>query len=143
MKTVEIYTDGACSGNPGRGGYAAILLYGAKKKIVAGGEKETTNNRMEMRAVIEALGALNQPCEVKIYSDSSYVVNAFNEGWLQNWQRTNFNNHKIKNIDLWEQLAERLKPHKYMFIKVKGHSDNEYNNECDRLAVAEVLKIEN
>ena len=141
MKMVDIYTDGACSGNPGMGGWACILLYKDKKKILSGSEPLTTNNRMEMLAVINALKALNQSCIVSIYSDSAYVVNPFEKNWIEAWQSTNFKNGKLKNLDLWQELIEILKKHKYNFIKVKGHADNAYNNECDKLATGEIDKL--
>ena len=134
MKEVSIYTDGACSGNPGPGGYGAILIYRSHVKKVYGGEPETTNNRMELRGPIEALKLLKEPCFVNLYSDSSYVVNTFTLGWYEAWEKINFKNKA--NVDLVTELAELCRIHKVRWIKVKGHADNEYNNECDRLAVA-------
>lgn len=134
MKEVSIYTDGACSGNPGPGGYGAILIYCSHVKKVYGGEPETTNNRMELRGPIEALKLLKEPCFVNLYSDSSYVVNTFTLGWYEAWEKINFKNKA--NVDLVTELAELCRIHKVRWIKVKGHADNEYNNECDRLAVA-------
>lgn len=144
MKTVDIYTDGACSGNPGNGGWAAILIYGNIKKEISGGEKQTTNNRMELRAVIEGLKALKQPCKVNLYSDSAYVVNAFLNNWIIDWQLNNWktsSNKEVKNIDLWSELLDLLSIHKVTWHKVKGHSDNELNNACDLLARKEILKL--
>ena len=137
MKEVTIYTDGACSGNPGPGGWRAILIYGENKKEISGGEKETTNNIMEITAVIERLKLLKYPCDVKLYSDSAYVVNAFNNNWVESWQKNGWINSKkeeVKNKELWKELIELTKTHNVTFIKVKGHSDNEFNNRCDELA---------
>lgn len=137
MKTVDIYTDGACSGNPGKGGWGAILMYGQKQKEISGGESLTTNNRMELTAVIKALEGLKEPCVINLYSDSSYVINAFNNDWLTSWQRKGWrtaNGSEVKNIDLWQFLVKLSKTHKITWHKVKGHSDNEYNNRCDLLA---------
>ena len=137
MKEVTIYTDGACSGNPGPGGWGAILIYGENKKEISGREKETTNNIMEITAVIESLKLLKYPCDVKLYSDSAYVVNAFNNNWVESWQKNGWINSKkeaVKNKELWKELIELTKTHNVTFIKVKGHSDNEFNNRCDELA---------
>lgn len=138
MKEVEIYTDGACSGNPGDGGWGAILVYKGKEKILSGHEKNTTNNRMELRAAIEGLKALKEPCRVKLYSDSAYLVNSINEGWIKNWKNNGWTRGKkkeeLKNPDLWKEIEQLIKIHSVEFIKVKGHSDNEYNNRCDKLA---------
>lgn len=137
MKKITIYTDGACSGNPGDGGYGAILMYGDYIKEISGGEINTTNNRMEMKAVIEALKMLKEPCEVEIYSDSAYVVNAFNENWIENWRARNWrksDGKAVLNVELWQMLIKLTNKHSVKFIKVKGHSDNEYNNRCDELA---------
>ncbi len=141
MKTVEIYTDGACSGNPGPGGWAAVLLYGDNKKEISGGEPHTTNQKMEMRAAVEALKALKYPCRVNLYSDSAYLVNAFNRGWLAKWERNGWKTvqqEPVKNQDLWQELLELARKHQVKFIKVKGHSDNFYNNRCDELARQEI-----
>ncbi len=138
QKNVVIYTDGACSGNPGPGGYAAILIYNNVEKEISDGEPNTTNNKMEMLAVIKALEILKEPCNVTIYSDSAYVVNSINNGWVYNWSSNNWikaDKSKVKNIELWERLLKLLSIHDVKFIKVKGHSDNEYNNRCDKLAV--------
>lgn len=137
MEKVIIYTDGACSGNPGPGGWGAILMYGEHKKEISGGLKETTNNIMEITAVLEALRLLKFECEVKVYSDSAYVVNAFNNGWIYNWMKNGWktaNKEPVKNKELWVELYEFTKKHKIEFIKVKGHADNEFNNRCDELA---------
>ena len=138
MKKVELYTDGACSGNPGPGGYGAILIYNGIEKEISGSEKCTTNNKMEIMAVLKGLQMLKEPCEVTIYSDSAYVVNTIEQGWIYNWKKNNWiksDKSKVKNIDLWEEMLRLTKIHKVKFVKVKGHSDNEYNNRCDRLAV--------
>mgnify|MGYP005764091067 FL=1 len=137
MKKVIIYTDGACSGNPGPGGWGTILMYENTKKEISGGKKDTTNNVMEITAVIEGLKLLKYPCTVEIYSDSAYVVNAFNQHWIANWRKNGWKNSKkedVKNRELWEELESLMKPHEVSFIKVKGHSDNEFNNRCDELA---------
>ena len=137
MEDVTIYTDGACSGNPGPGGWGSILMYKENKKEISGGSKDTTNNIMEITAVLEALKLLKFPCNVKVYSDSAYVVNCFEKGWIYNWKRNNWktaDKQPVKNQELWEELYKYIKIHKVKFIKVKGHSDNQYNNRCDELA---------
>lgn len=137
MKKVEIYTDGACSGNPGVGGWAAILMYNGHKKEISGYDKNTTNNRMELFAIIQGLAQLKEPCEVKIYSDSAYAVEAFNKNWIDNWKNNDWKTaekKEVKNRDLWNDLLIKIKKHSVKFIKVKGHSDNEFNNRCDELA---------
>ena len=139
MKKVDIYTDGACSGNPGAGGYCAILIYKGQEKVISGGEDSTTNNRMELIAVIKGLETLKEPCDVNVYSDSQYVVSAVNEGWLDMWEKANWRENTkrvVKNVDLWQRLIPLIKLHKVKFIKVKGHSDNEYNNRCDKIAIS-------
>ena len=144
MKKVDIYTDGACSGNPGDGGYCAILLYGGNEKIVSGGQHETTNNRMELLAVIEGLKALKEQCIVDLYTDSAYVSNAFLQDWITNWQLNNWktsNKKQVLNRELWEELIILTTKHNVKFIKVKGHADNEFNNKCDEIARAEILKL--
>ena len=144
MKSVILYTDGACSGNPGVGGWAFVLKYKNAEKQVSGGEEQTTNNRMELTAVIKGLEALKEKCSVKIYSDSAYVVNAFVNDWLTPWQLNGWKNSQKKEVlnkDLWEKLLSLTKFHKVEFIKVKGHADNELNNICDKLAVSEVQKL--
>ncbi len=137
MEKVIIYTDGACSGNPGPGGWGAILMYKDTKKEISGGLKDTTNNIMELTAALEALKLLKFPCEVDLYSDSSYLVNGFSQGWIYNWKENNWrtsNKEPVKNKEIWEQIYSFTQIHKVNFIKVKGHSDNEYNNRCDELA---------
>ena len=144
MKEVEIYTDGACSYNPGPGGYCAILSYANKEKIISGGEENTTNNRMELIAVIVALKALKEECKVDLYSDSAYVCNAINEKWLITWQFNNWrtaSKKEVQNKDLWQELLQLLSIHKVIFHKVKGHSDNEKNNRCDEVARMVIQKI--
>ena len=145
MKKVTIYTDGACSGNPGPGGWGAILMYGDTRKEISGAKKDTTNNIMEITAVLEALRLLKYECEIEIYSDSAYVVNAFSQGWIYNWIKNNWktaNKEPVKNKELWEELYNFTKVHKIEFIKVKGHSDNEYNNRCDFLATTAIKNLE-
>ena len=139
MKEVTIYTDGACSGNPGPGGWGAILRYGSVVKEMSGGEPETTNNRMELTGVITALSALKEPCRVTLYTDSQYVENAVNLGWLESWRRRGWRRKggEVKNPDLWQALLPLLETHDVTFVWVKGHAENEYNNRCDALAVAE------
>ena len=144
ISEVTIYTDGACSGNPGPGGWAAILMAGGAKKEMSGGERDTTNNRMELMAVIEGLKALKRPCKVDIYSDSAYVVNAFEQNWIGKWVKNGWKNSakaEVANSDLWKELIDLTTMHKVTFHKVKGHADNEFNNRCDVLAVAEWKKI--
>ena len=143
MKKVEIYTDGACSGNPGRGGWGTILLYEGKEKVLSGYDPDTTNNRMELRAALEGLKALKLPCDVRMYSDSSYLVNAFNKEWIKNWKSNGWRTSgkdDVRNKDLWEQLDRLASLHNVTWIKVKGHSDNELNNRCDKLATGEIKK---
>ena len=141
MKKVTIYTDGACSGNPGVGGWGAVLMFNGFEKRISGAEEATTNNRMEMTAVIEGLKCLKEPCEVEVYSDSAYTVNAFHEGWIYGWEKNGFkksDNKPVLNEDLWRVLLELTRIHKVRFIKVKGHADNDYNNICDKLATTAV-----
>jgi len=143
-KQVKIYTDGACSGNPGPGGYGAILMYEENKKEISGGEANTTNNKMELMAAIVALETLKEPCNVELYSDSAYLVNAYNQKWIEGWKKNNWKNSSkkdVKNRDLWERLEKQTSIHNVKFIKVKGHSDNEFNNRCDELAVFESKKF--
>lgn len=137
MEEVVIYTDGACSGNPGPGGWGSILMYKDNKKEISGGKKDTTNNVMELTAVIEALKLLKFKCKVSVYSDSAYVVNAFNQKWIYGWMKNGWKNaskEPVKNKELWQELYELTKVHEVNFVKVKGHSDNEYNNRCDEMA---------
>lgn len=138
LPEVHIYTDGACSGNPGPGGYGAILKYGTHIKEISGGYRHTTNNRMELTAVIKGLRLLKKKCAVTIFSDSRYIVDAMNKGWLKKWMAGGWvksDNEPVKNVDLWKELVELLKPHRVTWVWVKGHSDNELNERCDRMAV--------
>lgn len=137
-KHVDIYTDGACSGNPGPGGYGVILMYGNLKRELSGGEKQTTNNRMELSGVIRGLSALREPCEVALYTDSQYVVNAMTKGWARKWQANGWMRNKREkalNPDLWETLLALCDQHEVTFHWVKGHAENAFNNRCDALAV--------
>ena len=141
MKQVELYTDGACSGNPGAGGYGAILIYKGLEKEISGGEPLTTNNRMEIYAVIAGLECLKEKCRVNIYSDSAYTVNAFTQNWLEGWIRNGWrkaDGKEVANSDLWQSLYDLTRLHEVRFIKVKGHADNAYNNRCDELARAAI-----
>jgi ribonuclease HI len=138
MKEIIIYTDGACSGNPGPGGYGTVLIYNGMRKELSGGYRDTTNNRMEMMGVIKGLEALKNPCKVKIYSDSKYVVDAIEKGWLNNWRKNNWiksNKEKALNVDLWKRMLELMEIHEVSFNWVKGHHECEENNICDQLAV--------
>lgn len=135
MKSVEIFTDGACSGNPGAGGYGAILRYKGVTKEISGGNSNTTNNRMELLAVIEALSLLKEPCEVTLTTDSQYVVNAIEKGWLKSWILSGWKKGKVKNIDLWQKLLPLLEKHQVQFVWVKGHNGHSENERCDQLAV--------
>ncbi len=144
MKRVDIYTDGACSGNPGPGGWAAILVYRGIQKELSGYNRETTNNRMEIFAVIQALRALKEPCKVTVYSDSALVIDAFSKGWIESWKKNNWKTagkDSVKNQDLWKALLIELARHQVEWVKVKGHSDNELNNRCDELARSEIERI--
>lgn len=143
MKQVTIYTDGACSGNPGPGGWGAILMYRDKALEISGYEAHTTNNRMELMAPIQALARLKEPCEVKLYSDSAYLVNAFRKGWLENWQQKNWlksDKKPVENQDLWQEILKYTGVHRIEWIKVKGHADNPHNNRCDELATGEIKR---
>ena len=143
---VVIYTDGACSGNPGAGGWGAILMHGNRAKEISGFEANTTNNRMELTAVIKALQMLKSPCSVELYSDSAYVVNAFLQGWLENWKNNGWigsDKKQVKNLELWQELDRLMSVHSVHFNKVKGHADNEYNNRCDALATGEIAQHAN
>ena len=145
MEEITIYTDGACSGNPGPGGWGAILMYKDNMKEISGGKKDTTNNVMELTAVIEALKLLKFPCKVNLYSDSAYVVNAFLQNWVINWQKNNWktsDKKDVKNKELWKELIELCNIHNVKFIKVKGHADNTYNNRCDELARNAISNLE-
>ena len=140
MKTVSVYTDGACSGNPGPGGWGAILVYNGKEKELSGGEHSTTNNRMELMAAISALEALKEPCRVELYSDSKYLVDAIEKKWLENWQKRGWkkaDKSPVLNPDLWQRLVEASRPHEVIYHWVKGHAGHAYNERCDRLAVAQ------
>lgn len=143
MKTVTIYTDGACSGNPGPGGWGAILMYGAHKKEISGGEPNTTNNRMELTAVISALSLLKEPCTVELWSDSKYVIDGLQKGWAKGWKAKGWVKSDKKpalNPDLWEKLLQLEATHTLHYHWIKGHAENEYNNRCDELAVSESQK---
>ena len=144
MKTVTIYTDGACSGNPGPGGWGAILEWQGHEKELSGGEAQTTNNRMELTAVLTALSLLKEPCTVELYSDSKYVVDAIDKGWLYGWQKKGWvkaDKKPVLNVDLWQQLLPLLARHNVRLHWVKGHAENEKNNRCDQMAVAESKKF--
>ena len=137
MEEITIYTDGACSGNPGPGGWGAILMMGDVRKEISGGSENTTNNIMELSAVIEALKLLKRPCKVNVFSDSAYVVNAFNQKWIYGWIKKNWRTaggDSVKNKELWQELYSLTKVHNVPFNKVKGHADNEFNNRCDEMA---------
>ena len=143
MKKIDLYTDGACSGNPGPGGWGAVLLYKGVEKQISGYATESTNNRMELTAVIMGLCALKEPCDVTVYTDSAYICNAFHNGWTFAWERNGWLNSKrkpVENKDLWISLINKTKDHKVNFVKVKGHADNHYNNICDKLATGEIKK---
>lgn len=144
MKEVSIYTDGACSGNPGPGGWGAVLIYEGTEKEISGGEPDTTNQRMELRAAIEALERLKYPCKVKFYSDSAYLINAFNQNWIRNWERNGWLNSQkkpVENQDLWQRLIGLSRYHQIQWVKVPGHRDNVYNNRCDLLARQSIQSI--
>ncbi|MBE3573357.1 MAG: ribonuclease HI [Moorella humiferrea] len=144
MKEVIIYTDGACSGNPGPGGWGAVLIYGDKRKEICGAEARTTNQRMELTAAISALKALKEPCRVRLYSDSAYLVNAFRQGWLERWQKNGWLTAKkepVENRDLWQELLKQTSRHQVEWLKVKGHGDNTENNRCDELARAAIKRL--
>jgi ribonuclease HI len=135
---VIIYTDGACSGNPGPGGWGALLQWNGREKTLSGGAAHTTNNRMEMRAIIEALKALKRPCEVHLHSDSALIVNTFKQNWIGGWRRRGWkkaNKEPVQNQDLWREMLAAMQPHKIKWVKVKGHADDERNNRVDALAV--------
>lgn len=139
MKHIDIYTDGACRGNPGRGGWGAILVYGDVEKELSGGERETTNNRMELTAVISALSALREPCEVTLTSDSKYVIDAITKGWAVSWRAKGWrkaDKSPALNVDLWETLLDLLERHRVTFVWVRGHNGHPYNERCDALATA-------
>ena len=144
MKLVEIYTDGACSGNPGIGGWASILIFNGVEKTFSGGEPNTTNNKMELTAILEGLKRLKEPCEVILYSDSQYAVSPFIDGRINAWILSGWktaDKKDVKNVELWKSIVELTKVHNVKFVKVKGHSDNEKNNACDKIARGEIDKI--
>lgn len=145
-KTVVIlYTDGACSGNPGPGGWAALLMTTTKQKELSGGESHTTNNRMEMKAVVEGLKALTRSCHVKVHSDSALIINAFTKGWIQNWKKKGWrksDKKPVENRDLWEEILTAMENHTVEWIKVKGHSTDQHNNRVDELAVRASKKFQ-
>ena len=144
MEKVIIYTDGACSGNPGPGGWGAVLMYKGTKKEISGAKNNTTNNVMELTAALEGLKMLKFPCEVELYSDSAYLVNGFSQGWIYNWQKNNWqtsNKEPVKNKEIWQEIYKMTQTHKVKFIKVKGHADNEFNNRCDELARNAIKKL--
>lgn len=144
MKHVIIYTDGACSGNPGPGGWGALLVHGATEREISGAERSTTNNRMELTAALEALAALKEPCRVTIHTDSAYLQRAFTEGWLTKWQRNGWktaSKKPVENRDLWEALLEHAERHEVDWVKVKGHADDVLNNRVDGLAVATMRQM--
>jgi len=141
MREVTIYTDGACSGNPGPGGWAAVLMFEEHLKEISGGDKVTTNNQMELQAVIEALRLLKYPCKVKVHSDSAYIINCFKSRWYVNWEKNGWVNSKkepVANKEQWEELLRHFRTHKIEWIKVKGHAGNKWNERCDELARAAV-----
>jgi len=143
LPRVDIYTDGACSGNPGPGGYGVVLLYNKIEKELSGFCPETTNNRMEMLAAIIGLETLKKPCEVTLYSDSRYLIDSLNKGWVEKWRNNGWmrgKNKQAKNIDLWKRLLSATRHHNVKWAWVRGHSDNEYNNRCDKLATGAIEK---
>ena len=145
MKKVIIYTDGACSGNPGIGGWGAVLVYNGRSKEISGYDKSTTNNRMELFAVIQALRALKECCEVVVHTDSQYVADAFNQNWITTWQLNGWRTagkSDVKNADLWKALLYEVNKHKTTFVKVKGHADVALNERCDQLARGEVERYQ-
>jgi len=144
MDKVVIYTDGACSGNPGKGGWGAILMYGDIKKEISGNNPNTTNNQMELTAPIEALKLLKRPCIVQVYSDSAYLVNAFTNGWIDHWKKNGWktaDKKDVKNKELWLEIDRLMQIHQIEWIKVKGHADNVYNNRCDEMAVSAIKQL--
>jgi len=147
LKKVEIYTDGACTGNPGKGGFGAILIYNGTEKKISRGYRKTTNNRMELMAAVESLKLLKEPCNVELYSDSKYLTDAINKGWLESWAKNGWrkaDKKKVLNVDLWQELRQMLEVHSVTFIWVKGHAGNKYNEICDVMAVdAYTLSAEN
>lgn len=143
MKNIEVYSDGACSGNPGPGGWGAVLRWNGHEKELSGGERETTNNRMELMGAISAFECLKEPCIVDYYTDSQYITKAFTESWLENWKRRGWkkaDKSPVLNVDLWQRLEKAMEPHKITIHWVKGHAENPYNNRCDQLAVEARMK---
>ena len=146
MKNVSIYTDGACSGNPGKGGWGAVLVYNGKEKELSGGNPETTNNRMELTAVIKALEALNEPCNVTLTTDSKYVCDAINKGWVYSWMKNGWkkaDKKPVLNPDLWQTLVAEIRKHEYHIVWVKGHAGHPENERCDKLATAKAIEFAN
>lgn len=144
MKEIQVYTDGACSGNPGPGGWGAVLRYKNHEKVISGGEPETTNNRMELTAFIEALKILKEPCKITLYSDSKYLCDSIEKKWVYAWSKNNWkksDNKKVLNIDLWELLLELLERHDLKVVWIKGHAGHPENERCDQLAVSEIKKL--
>lgn len=144
MKSVIIYTDGACSGNPGPGGWGTVLMFNGTLKELSGGERRTTNNRMEMMAVVVALESLTERCQVRVHSDSAYIINCFRQGWHEKWQRNGWQTSSktpVENQDLWKRMLESARRHDIEWIKVKGHSGDKWNDRCDALARAESAKF--
>ncbi|MGG1664565.1 ribonuclease HI [Brevibacillus sp. NRS-1366] len=144
IREVEIYTDGACSGNPGPGGWGAVLMYGQHIKEMSGAEPNTTNNRMELQAAISALSTLKEACKVTLYSDSAYLVNCFKQGWYKGWLKNGWKNSKgqpVENQDLWKELLRLMEIHQVEYVKVKGHADNKWNNRCDELATGAIKQL--
>ena len=144
-KKVEIYTDGACSGNPGIGGWGCVMLYKSHKKEASGAEQATTNNRMELTAIIQGLKMLKEPCIVTVYSDSAYSVEPFLQGWINGWIMRGWrtaSKDEVKNVDLWKELLSLMQIHEVSFVKVKGHADNELNNSCDYLARTAIKELQ-
>lgn len=144
MKKVEIYTDGACKGNPGPGGWGAILVYNGREKVLSGGERDTTNNRMELLGAISAFEALKEPCEVTFCSDSKYVIDGLSKGWAQSWKAKGWKKADGKsalNPELWDRLLSAIEPHEINYVWVKGHVGHEYNERCDKLATDEADKL--
>lgn len=144
IREVTIYTDGACSGNPGPGGWGAVLMYGQHIKEMSGAEPHTTNNRMELQAAIEAISILKEPCKVTLYSDSAYLVNCFKQGWYKGWLKNGWKNSKgqpVENQELWKELLRLMGIHQVEYVKVKGHADNKWNNRCDELATGAIKKL--
>lgn len=144
IREVEIYTDGACSGNPGPGGWGAVLMYGQHIKEMSGAERHTTNNKMELQAAISALSTLKEACKVTLYSDSAYLVNCFKQGWYKGWLKNGWKNSKgqpVENQDLWKELLRLMEIHQVEYVKVKGHADNQWNNRCDELATGAIKQL--